>query len=443
MSNHLAIATVTATLGRVVQAGIQSISGAAPTITTLQPIPGSGTPDVGINIFLYQVTPNSAVNNSDLNLRRPKGDLIRRAQMGLDLHYLLTFYGDEKRLEAQILMGSAVKTLVDNPFLTSSMFRKTLADPNFSYLAESTLPEQTERVRLTPLSLKPDDMARIWNTMPQANAMLSIAYEATFVLIEGDDMGDAPMPIRDRRTYVGQGQPIVERVTHMGRSQRTPVTMGSILSIIGKNFKGQDTRIKIGGTTIRPPNISDTQINLNLSAFNAAGLKAGVQSLQIIHFPPENRQIETHRRQEPDFSIESNAIAFVLCPKIVGEAQLSGWEQSEPLPGEQRLQASDIDPRQGDITIELDIQVEPSQRVLLIMNRVIVTGEPANLVSSIFQAKVHDIPTQTVTFPCTNLQPGEYLFRVQVDGAESEFSIDTNVQSSTFDQYIGPKIFIS
>jgi hypothetical protein len=443
MSNHLAIATVTATLGRVVQAGIQSISGAAPTITTLQPIPGSGTPDVGINIFLYQVTPNSAVNNSDLNLRRPKGDLIRRAQIGLDLHYLLTFYGDEKLLEAQVLMGSAVKTLVDSPFLTSSMFRKTLADPNFSYLAESTLPEQTERVRLTPLNLKPDDMARIWNTMPQANATLSLAYEATFVLIEGDDMGDAPMPIRDRRTYVGQGQPIVERVTHAGKSQRTPVTLNSILSIIGKNLRGQDTRIRIGSATIKPQIIDDNQVNLNLSAFSSAGLKAGVQSLQVIHFPPENRQIEPHRRQEPDFSIESNAVAFILCPRIVGDLQMSGWGQSEPLPGEQPLQTNDIDPRQGDITIRLDIQVDPSQRVLLIMNRMIATGEPANLVSSIFQAKARDIPTHQVNFSCTNLHRGEYLFRVQVDGAESEFSIDTNIQSPTFDQYIGPKVFIS
>jgi Pvc16 N-terminal domain len=444
MSNHLAIATVTATLCRVIQAGVQSIYGTAPIITTLQPLPGSGTPEVGINLFLYQVTPNSASNNSDLNLRRPKNDLIRRGQIGLDLNYLLTFYGDEKRLEAQILMGSAVKTLVDYPFLYHSMFRQTLADPNFSYLAESTLPEQNERVRLTPLSLKPDEMARIWNTMPQANAPLSIAYQATFILIEGNEMGDAPMPIRDLRTFVNQGQPSVERVIHVGKSQRAPVTLKSALNIIGKGLKGYDTQVRIGPATAAPTpqHVSESLIHLNLSSFSTDKLRAGVQSLQIIHMPPADRELEPNRFQEPDFAIESNAIAFVLCPTIMGEPQVEAWDINQQLLPDQNVQLSATDPRQGEIKVELNVNVDPTQRILLIMNKMINPGEPSSLISFIYRAKNMNMTSSTVSFVYQNLQVGEYLIRVQVDGAESEFIVDEDPKSPTFDQVLGPKVVI-
>lgn len=448
MSNHLAIATVTATLCRVIQAGVQSITGNAPIVTTLQPLPGSGTPEVGINVFLYQVAPNAALTNSDLNLRRPKNDLIRRGQISLDLNYLFTFYGDEKRLEAQILMGSTVKTLVDYPFLTHSMFRQTLADPNFNYLSESTLPEQSERVRITPLNLKADDMARIWNTMPQANATLAMAYQASFILVEGDEMGDAPMPIRDLRSYVGQGQPMIERVTHAGKSQRAAVTLKSALNIIGSGLKGYDTQVRIGATTVIPSanSVSNTLVSLNLSSLNTVGLRAGVQSLQIMHSPPKDRKLEPDRQQEPDFTIESNAVAFVLSPTIVGEPQVISANALQPI-GEgatygQPLELNRSDPRNGEIKVQLDLEVAPGQRVLLIMNRVIMAGEPASLISYIFRAENVTVPTCMVSFPYKSLQVGDYLIRVQVDGAESAFIVDENPQSLTFDQVLGPKVTI-
>ncbi len=453
MSNHLAIATVTATLARIVQAGVKAATGAAPTVTTLRPVAGGGIPEVGVNVFLYHVAPNATVNNADLNLRRPKGELVRRWQVGLDLHYLLTFYGDEERLEPERLMGCTVKTLCDYPFLTATHFRQTISDPSYSYLADSTLTEQIERVKLVPIGVNTDEIARIWNTMPQSNSSLAIAYQASFILIEGDEMGDTPMPIRDRRTYVGIGQPSLERVMHLEKSQRAPITSESKLSVIGQNLTGVDTHVRIGPATLKIPIqlVTDSQITVNLKELKSVELRAGVQSLQVVHHPPADRRLEPSRLHEPDFSIESNAIGIILCPTIEGEPKveplsLDQWSDTTTdttTDNTTTTTLNDQDPRQGIILVNLDLEVDPAQHVVIILNKVIPVGTPGRLVSSIFRAKERDEPTKALTFPFSQIQPGEYLVRVQVDGAVSEFTIDTNSESPTFDQFFGPKILIS
>jgi Pvc16 N-terminal domain len=442
MSNHLAIATVTATLARIVQAGVKAATGAAPTVTTLRPVAGGGIPEVGVNIFLYHATPNTAINNADLNLRRPKGELVRRWQVGFDLNYLLTFYGDEERLEPERLMGCAVKTLCDYPFLTATHFRQTINDPLFGYLADSTLPEQVERVKLLPLGVNTDEIARIWNTMPQSNSSLAIAYQASYVLIEGDEMGDTPVPVRERRTYVGLGQPSIERVMHVDKPQRAPITLDSTLSIVGQNLVSEDTRIYIGPAIVKAQSLKDSQATVVLKELIAAGLRAGVQSLQVAHFPPSDRRTEPSRLQEPDFTIKSNAIAIILCPTIEDVPILEPLSLDQWAGDTASTTLNDKDPRNGTILITVDLEVDPAQYVVVILNKMIPAGSPGKLVSSIFRAKERDMPTRMLAFPFEQLQPGEYLVRVHVDGAESGFIVETNPTSPTFDQFVGPKIVI-
>lgn len=93
MSNFLAIATVTATLSQTIRAAVlKDLSGAE--VTTARPDGAGGhTPAIGVNLYLYQVTPNAAWRNADLPTRRPNGQLVQRPQAALDLHYLLNFYG--------------------------------------------------------------------------------------------------------------------------------------------------------------------------------------------------------------------------------------------------------------------------------------------------------------------------------------------------------------
>ena len=62
----------------------------------------------GINIFLYQVTTNAALAGNMLPVRRGDGSLLNRPEQALDLHYLLTFSGDEKALEPQRMLDEGM-----------------------------------------------------------------------------------------------------------------------------------------------------------------------------------------------------------------------------------------------------------------------------------------------------------------------------------------------
>jgi len=76
MSNHLAFATVTATLQHTLQSAIQTdVDGAR--ATTLRPNEiGNGTPESGVNIFLYQIITNPALHNIDATPLRSRGNPV-------------------------------------------------------------------------------------------------------------------------------------------------------------------------------------------------------------------------------------------------------------------------------------------------------------------------------------------------------------------------------
>src|SRR3981081_600330 len=128
MSNFRAIATVTATLQRVLQAAVQAdVPGAG--VSTVRPGEGANThlPPTGINLFLYQVAQNPHRSNLDLPTRRSEGDLVQRPQVALDLNYLLSFYGDDLALEPQRLLGSAVAFLHRQPVVTRAQIEAGVA----------------------------------------------------------------------------------------------------------------------------------------------------------------------------------------------------------------------------------------------------------------------------------------------------------------------------
>ena len=101
MSNFLAIATVTAALRQTLQAAVSAdVPGAS--VTTHRPgAAGKSHAAPAVNVFLYQVTPNTARRNADLPTRRSNGQATQRPRAALDLHYLVSFYGDEGQLEPE------------------------------------------------------------------------------------------------------------------------------------------------------------------------------------------------------------------------------------------------------------------------------------------------------------------------------------------------------
>jgi hypothetical protein len=441
MSNFLAIATVTATLQKLVQSAVQlDVPGAG--VTTVRPDSGGGTPEVGVNIYLYQASPNPAWRNSDLRNRRPKGDLIKQAQAGLDLYYLFTFYGNETELEPQRLLGSAVRTLVDNPIISPEMIQDTIRSSNLSYLQNSNLAEQVERVAIVPSFLSTDDLSKIWSVFFQAPYMLSFAFQGGAVLIEGEKLGGRGLPIQGRQFYATPNQPRIDRVSVAPQS--AVVTQESTLVIQGQQLQGevslqqlqaedttqnrlnQDGRpvagqprwrrwqpqVLLGDSQITPQSVSDTEIRLrlqDLSPVEQQRVRAGVQSLQVVY--PLVRSLEDVQRLQQgngewERSVRTNALPLVLTTQI-GELGVSQIVRDGELIVE------------GVVSLTVDLMVGAGQKVFLFLNQIGGTQAAAY----IFPADRRTSDSNALQFSVREIGAGEYLVRVQVDGAESSLEM--------------------
>jgi hypothetical protein len=113
--------------------------------------------------------------------------------------------------------------------------------------------------------------------------------------------------------------------------------------------------------------------------------------------------------------IESNVIPLILRPTITIH------------PHRRNLEEVEVGLYSGDIEIQVDLRIGFKQRVFLLLNG--ITGE--NYESYIFAAKRRTRQTHTLIFSLENIKIGDYLARVQIDGAESPLNVDN-------DRYSGP-----
>lgn len=195
MSNFLAFATVTAALRELLREAVEAdVPGASVEVGRPEEPNGAGTVPK-VTIFLYQVTPNAALRNADLPMRAPNGALVQRPREALDLHYLLTFQGNEVELEPERLLGSVVRTLHAKPVLTPRVIQRvTRAGTS---LAGSNLADGPELVKFTPLPLTLEELSKLWSVLFQTPYSLSIAYQGSVVLIDGDETPPPTPPVRE------------------------------------------------------------------------------------------------------------------------------------------------------------------------------------------------------------------------------------------------------
>ena len=195
MSNSLAIAATTLTLRNLLQQEIPARDGNLPSlnVTTLPPDMARKNVVEGgaqLNIFLYQTAVNAAWRNQDLPDRSRPGEL-GRPPLALNLHYLLTAYGDQSDDEgiSHRVLGGAMSVLHDHALLGRSEIRGVLAN--------NDLADQFERLRVTPLTLPMDEMSKLWTAL-QTNYRVSAGYEVTVVLIDSVRANPAALPVLRR-----------------------------------------------------------------------------------------------------------------------------------------------------------------------------------------------------------------------------------------------------
>jgi Pvc16 N-terminal domain len=420
VGNHKAVATVTAVLQQILQSAVQpDVDGVR--VTTVQPRSiGNGTPETGINLYLYQVVRNTAYNNADVTPLRVKGIPVKR-QAALDLYYMLSFYGNDIELEPQRLLGSVIRALKDRPSISPEYIQEAVRNTSYRFLEGSDLGNQMQQLTIVPVDMNLDDLSKVWSSFFQAPYLLSLAYRVTVVMLEGDESKARPLPIAER--YLGgaipfPNRPLVEQIVPV-TGKLDAILTSSTIYIYGKQLASGSVKVLIGGFEFTPSETTESRITVQLSSLSISYLRAGVQGLQVVH-----RIKKGYVNNNDSQIVESNVAPFVLRPTI------------------QSFNVSSAGGRGGAnsaiLTLQVDVIIGIKQRVTLAMNEWSVD----NPVGYQFEPEPRDTDTDSITFALKAIKPGEYLLRLTVDGAESLLSIDTDENSPTYNWYKAPKIRI-
>jgi hypothetical protein len=403
MSNYLAIATVTAALQQVLQNPVTAAVTGAKVGFNRPNARSNGTTDPHVNVYLYQVTPNAAYRNADLPTRRSDGTAVRKPLTALDLHYLFTFHGSDDKLEPQRMLGAVASTLQAQPLL--SVQNILAAEGAFTFLNGSGVENQPERIRFTPTALTLEEFSKLWSAFFQVEYSLSAVYQASVILIEDDDTTpQEALPVQSRNLYVAPfTQPTITQImpqTGVGQ----PILPTSTLVIQGTQLLGDLTAVQVGNMVVTPATVTATTITMPVPA----GLQAGVLGLQVI----QQVLLGTPPIVHPGAGYESNVMPMVLQP-VIGPASISGTQ----------------------LTVGMTPDVQPGQRVMLMLNQTGVTAPAAYT----FMVVPPAAASGSLTIDITGVQGGgaQYFVRLKVDGAESPLNLDPT--SATF----GPTVTVA
>lgn len=202
MSSPLSIASVTSVIKSVLENGLVMhgattvVGELAITATPPDRITTGADERSQLNIYLYRITPNTAWRAIPTGSAQSNGVV----PLSLDLHYLLTAYG-ERDYHAETLLGSAMELLHQTPVLTHETIAPTLAS-----LAERSgsgasvfadVIDSIDRITLSPEFLSMEDLTKLWSAL-QARFRLSATYQASVLMRAAPDVAVSSRSSRNR-----------------------------------------------------------------------------------------------------------------------------------------------------------------------------------------------------------------------------------------------------
>jgi Pvc16 N-terminal domain len=271
MSSPLAIAAVTAVLKDLLNNGLIDNDLARVgsfSVTALPPdrVTTGETEQNRLNLFLYQVTPNPGWRNAALPSRGAKSERLDNPPLALNLHYMLTAYG-QADLNAEILLGYAMEILHNNGIIGRELIRRSLSPDNPITVAlipddgqgrnAIDLADQVETIKITPHYLSADELSRMWAAM-QARYRPTVAYQVSTVLIQSTRSVVTALPVLQRgkgdRGVASQPDLLAPRATvptlegielvPAGGGTRTAAELGDRLILTGA-LLGGDTVVAV------------------------------------------------------------------------------------------------------------------------------------------------------------------------------------------------------
>lgn len=414
MSNALAIAAVTAALKDLLNDGLlnhdlASLGSFAVSATPPDRITTGANEPNQLNLFLYQVTPNLGWRNAALPSRDASGGRIGNPPLALDLHYLLSAYGAQD-LNAEVLLGYAMQLLHDTPVLTRQQLRTVLGAVSpidgsllpspFGALSAVALADQIELLKIAPVFLTAEDLAKLWTAM-QARYRPSMAYLVSVVLIQGDAPARAAPPVLQRGAQdrgpaaLASGNASLSRAQPAASELLPAVRLGEDLLLLGSGFRSgaltavfENPRLGLVRELPVGTGATDTRLALHLPAIAedpAAMAEWGIGLYQV--------SLRIARPGVPAW--RTNGVPIALAPLIA---------------------VSPLNAAAGDVA--LTVTCAPRLRSSQVESVRLIFGSREVAPDSVATPADPSQPT-TLAFTVTGAVAGSYPIRLRVDGLDS------------------------
>lgn len=270
-----------------------------------------------VNLFLYRVCENAALQNGELAGHGERG-AYGHPPLALDLHYLVTTYGQtqnaggpklEDEIVAHWLLGSAMRILHDFAIITPQ-----LPTSGGGQVLDPVLVDGPERVKLSLQPISLEDLSKVWTALSRP-FRVSAAYEVTVVQIEAKLRDKSSQPVGEGPA----GGPFVRAVTgftptitgvHAAGRADAMVRAGDTLVLEGDGLLGEETEVDIAGIAGVGQVTSTRTDRATVVVPDDPRLTPGIVALRISHgvtfgTPPTRR---------PAFT--SNTVAFALVPRV-------------------------------------------------------------------------------------------------------------------------------
>ena len=416
MSDFFAVAGVTAVLksmltNALTSSGINTAFASPASVSALSPdLVGTGADEQPqLNLFMYYASLNASYRNDGLPSRDSRGNRLSNPPLALNLHYLMSAYG-KAEFDPEILLAWAMQVFYENPVLSRQTMQSLLtalatapgATPEMQSVAKTTLASQFELIRIAPEALSNEEIAKLWMAF-NTHYRPTTSYQISVVLIQETQPFKSNLPVQSRNvkalTLPG---PAIDSVSPQS------VAVGDILTITGQNFIGDspgDTLVSFDGN---PPVAPDTLQGNTIRITIPNTLEPGVRAVRVV------RNVQFGTPADPHTGFTSEAALYQLRPTITNPTPVPA-KVGTPLtidvaPDVGRTQRAAL--FIGDYSIQLDSRPPSSPASAGTLTFNIPAGFP-------------------FTTPATALP-----VRVQVDGVDSQLTLDQNPASTTYGQFL-------
>lgn len=432
MSDYRAVAAVTATLQNLISSAIRdAVPGATVQTGPPEDLPADQVAEGLVKVFLYRVEPNPTWRNAELPVRGSDGTLLRKPQLAVNLDYLMTFYGDERRKVPYLLLGLTMTALHAEPYPGLRHMPRarggdgageTEADPVSAALAGSGLEHQRHPVSFSLMPLAHDELIPLFSQLPY---VMSVAYRASVLLLEPLLVPEPPLPVRRADLYVTTlRRPLLASVA----PQLLPYEAAARVTLSGKALAAPGVKVLFGELASLPATVEEERLEVALPE----GIQAGTHLVRVVH----TLEVATGGPRR-DF-VESNPVALVLEPVVLDAAVVSDGNGAPAPPaaggaagGEGGDEGEDAPPGRPPVPLRLRFAppVTATTPAVVLLNELLPEGEETSGEAGrrprayAFQTRLEPTAPDRVVVAAA-VEPGTYLVRLQMGGVTSRLSAE-------------------